>query len=151
MAKQDLGPLGVFDTLTNDELHSTLGHHFSHTIREWYRGIDYLGVAGQGNGTGTLTVATTDQGYAWNLKLVSVQLAAAGTLSIYPGENNLTAPIGVVPAIANGPNFEAVETFSGDQIVFKDSRSITLFSAVTILNYRILYKQVPTEMQGKLH
>lgn len=151
MTKADLGAVGSFDVLTNHELRETLGHSISHNIREWYRGIDYLGVAGQGNGTGTLTVATTDQGYAWNLKLVSVQLAAAGTLSIYPGENNQTAPIGVVPAVANGPNFEAVETFSGDQIVFKDSRSITLFSSVVILNYRILYKQVPTEMQGKLH
>jgi hypothetical protein len=42
--KTDMGPLGVFDFLTKDELsealNSSVGHRIDHAIREWYRGID---------------------------------------------------------------------------------------------------------------
>jgi len=148
--KQTLGPLGQVDFLTDPELKATLGHHFDRVIRDWYRGIDYMGVAGQGNGTGQITLPLADSGLTWNIKLIGVQLAAAGNLSVYPGDGINVAPIGVTAAVANGANFDAYLTWSGDQIVFKDQRNITLFSSVTILNYRIMAKQVPTEMQGKL-
>lgn len=150
MSKQDLGPLGSVDLLTNSELRETMGHHFSSLVRDWYRGIDYMGVAGQGNGTGQITLPLAEQGYTWNLKVVSAQLSAAGNLSVYPADGINVAPIGVVAAIANGANFDAVLTWSGDQAVLKDGRNLTLFSSVTILNYRVMAKQVPTEMQGKL-
>lgn len=148
--KQDLGPLGVVNMFTDDELRETLGHHFSALERSWYRGIDYMAVAGQGNGTGQITLPIAEQGYTWNIKVVSAQLSAAGNLSVYPADGINVAPIGVVAAVANGANFDAVLTFSGDQIVLKDGRNLTLFSSVNILNYRIMAKQVPTERQGKL-
>lgn len=91
--KQDLGPLGQIDLLTDPELRESLGHHFTQQVREWYRGIDYLGFAGVGNGTGVITIPGPNQGYTWDLKLVSVQLAAAGQVSAYPGDNTNVAPL----------------------------------------------------------
>ena len=150
MAKQELGPLGSVDLLTNSELKESLGHSMSHQIRETLRGIDYMGTAGPGNGTGLITVPCADSGYAWSVRLVSAQLAAAGTLSIYPGDTNTVAPVGNVVAIPNGTLFECVYLWSNQALVLKDARNLTLFSSVTILNYRILARQVPAEMQGKL-
>ena len=149
--KQDLGPLGMIDMLTDKELRESLGHHFSAEIREWYRGVDYLGFAGQGNGTGTFSIPGPDSGYCWSIKLVSAQLSAAGTLSVYPGDSNTVPPFGSSATVANGANFEAFITFTSNVVVLKDQRNITLFSgAGNILAYRLLVKQVPNEMQGKL-
>ena len=148
--KQDLGPLGQIDMLTNKELHDSLGHHFDHAIRDWYRGLDFLGAAGAGNGTNVITLPGPDQGYTWSYKLITAQLAAAGTLSAYPSDNTNVAPIGVNVALANNGNFESILSWSGNQVVLKDGRNITLMSAVTIVNWRIMVLQVPTEMQGKL-
>lgn len=150
MTKNDFGPLGTVDILTSSELKDTLGHQMSHTIREWFRGIDYTGAAGPGNGTGTVQVPCAEQGYTWDIKLVAAQLSAAGSLSIYPGDSLSVAPVGVVASVANGTLNECVFRWSSEQLVIKDGRTLTLFSAVTILNWRVLAKQVPTEMQGKL-
>ena len=149
--KTDLGPLGSVDILTHSELKDALGHNISHQIREWFRGIDYMGVAGTGNGTGLITVPCAEQGYTWDIKLVSAQLAAPGALSIYPGETSgFVAPVGVVASIANGSLNECVFRWSSNQFVLKDGRNLTLLSSQNILNWRVLAKQVPTEMQGKL-
>lgn len=150
MSKQDMGPLGTVDLLTNKELSETMGHHFDHAIRDWYRGLDYLQFAGNGNGTNTITLPGSDSGYTWSYKLISAQLAAAGVLSIYPSDNVNVACVGTTTALTNGTNFDAVQTWSGNQVVLKDSRNLTLFASQIILNWRILVLQVPTEMQGKL-
>lgn len=148
--KQDLGPLGTIDLLTDKELRESLGHHFTAQIREWYRGIDYLGFSGQGNGTSTLIIPGPQQGYTWNLKIASAQLSAAGVLSVYPGDNNTVAPIGVVTAITNFVNNDAVITWSSNQAVIKDGRNITFAASQIINTFRLMVQQVPTEMQGKL-
>lgn len=151
MSKVDFGPIGTVDILNHSELKDALGHNISHQIREWYRGVDYTGAAGPGNGTGTIQVPCAEQGYTWDIKLVSAQLQAAGSLSIYPGESGgFVAPVGVVASIANGTLNECVMRWSSNQLVIKDGRTITLLSSTIILNWRVLAKQVPTEMQGKL-
>lgn len=72
-------------------------------------------------------------------------------LSVYPASAANVAPIKSTIAIANGSQYEAFMTWSSEQVVIKDGRSITLFSsASTINNYLLCVKQVPTEMQGKL-
>jgi hypothetical protein len=149
--KQDLGPLGVIDLLTDSELRQSLGHHFSAQVREWYRGVDYLGFYGQGPVTQVL-VAGPDSGYCWSLKQVSVQLSAAGTLSVYPGEVTTVAPLGVGASVTNGSNFEVWLTWTSNVVVLKDQRSLTLWAGgtVNILSWRVLVKQVPQEQQGKL-
>jgi hypothetical protein len=151
MTKNDFGPLGTVDILTSGELRETLGHQMSHTIREWFRGIDYVGAAGPGNGTGLISIPASEQGYTWSIRLVGAQLAAPGALSVYPGETSgFVAPVGVVQSVANGSLNECVVMWSSEALVIKDGRVITLLSSQTILNWRILAKQVPTEMQGKL-
>jgi hypothetical protein len=148
--KQDLGPLGMIDMLTDKELRESLGHHFSAEIREWYRGVDYLGFAGVGN-SNTVTVAGPDSGYCWSLKLVSAQLAVAGELSVYPGDSVAVAPFGNTASAVNGTANEAVLTFTSNVVVLKDQRNLTLSCAAgNILGWRLLVKQVPNEMQGKL-
>jgi hypothetical protein len=230
MAKQDMGPLGIVDLLTNKELSETMGHHFDHAVRDWYRGLDFLQFYGNGNGTNIITLPGADSGYTWSYKLVAAQLAAptgavystpavpasgiqiqnpnsgvaqvvvsggtvtgvvvngiavgvgdgtyyvpaygsigvtysvaptwawsnasapaAPILSIYPSDNTNVACVGTTVSLANNGNYDAVQTWSGNQVVLKDSRNITLFSSVVILNWRILALAVPTEMQGKLN
>ena len=150
MTKQDFGPLGVVDLLTNNELKETMGHNFDHMLRDWYRGLDFMGFAGTGNGTGTLTIPGSDSGYTWSIKLVAAQLSASGTLSVYPSDATNVAPIGVVSSL--GANNDCVIRWGSNQAVLKDQRNITLFAgAANIINYRLLVLQVPTEMQGKLN
>jgi hypothetical protein len=149
--KQDLGPLGQVDLLTDPELKQSLGHGISHAIREWYRGLDYMGFAGPGNGTNTLTIPGPDSGYTWSVKLASVSLSTSGVLSVYAADNPGGAPLGIVASIANGTANEAVFRWGSNQCVIKDQRNITLFSSGSvILAYRLLVEQAPTEMQGKL-
>jgi hypothetical protein len=149
--RQQLTAGGYLDFLTKDELKESLGHSFDHAIRDLYRGIDYLQYVGQGNGTGLLTLPyAPESGYSWSIKLLSAQLSAAGVLSVYPSSSPNVAPIAVITAVTNGPNIEAVATFSSNSAVVKDSAGITFFSASNILTYRIMVEQVPTEMQGKL-
>lgn len=152
--KQDLGPLGQIDFLTDKELRETLGHHFSTTLRELYRGVDYLGFTGSGNASSQFVIPGPAQGYTWTLKLASAQLSATGTLSVYPGDQITVPPIGIAAALPQNnftTAFEAVVTWSSNQAVIKDGRAVTLFVAgAVIANWRLLVKQVPTEMQGKL-
>lgn len=150
--RQQLTAGGYLDFLTKDELKETMGHSFDTAIRDLLRGVDYLQFVGQGNGTGQFTLPyAPESGYTWSIKLVAAQLSAAGTLSIYPSSVITVAPIATVTAITNGTNIEAVQNFTSNVAVVKDSAGITLFSsAATILNYRIMVLQVPTEMQGKL-
>jgi hypothetical protein len=150
MTKQDFGPLGVVDLLTDNELRATMGHHFDHMLRDWYRGLDFMGFAGVGNGTGTLTIPGADSGYSWSLKLLAAQLSASGNLSVYPSDGTNVAPIGTVASL--GTNNDCVIRWGSNQAVLKDQRNITLFAgAATIINWRLLVLQVPTEMQGKLN
>ena len=151
MAKQDMGPLGVIDLLTDKELRESMGHQFSHMVRDFYRGVDYLGFAGQGQGTSIVNVQGPASGYAWSLKLAAVQLSTSGALSVYPDERVNVAPLGTAISVANGGTNEAVITWTSNVVVVKDQRIITFLSnAATILSWRLMVKQVPTEMQAKL-
>lgn len=149
--KQDFAGLGVVDLLTDKELRATLGHHFDYAMRDWYRGLDYMGFAGPGNGTSTVTIQGPDSGYTWSVKLASAQLVTGGFLSVYPtdGATNV-APLGTGPTDAVGTNNDAVIRWGSNQAVIKDQRSITFLGTSAILNWRLLVLQVPTEMQGKL-
>lgn len=149
--KQTLGPLGEIDFLTDPELRQSLGHAISHEIREWYRGLDYMGFAGPGNGTSTVTIPGPDSGYTWSVKLASAVLSTSGVLSVYPDDHIGVAPIGVIASVANGSANEAVFRWGSNQAVIKDQRNITFFAnASVILAWRLLVEQAPTEMQGKL-
>lgn len=149
--KQTLGPLGEIDFLTDKELRETVGHQLSHTIREWFRGLDYMGFAGPGNGTAQVTIPGPDSGYTWSLKLASVVLSTSGVMSVYPDDHVGVAPIGSVASLANGTANEAVFRWGSNQAIVKDQRNITFFASGSIIvAWRLLVEQAPTEMQGKL-
>jgi hypothetical protein len=150
--KQNLRAGGAIDLLTKEELSDAMGHQFDAAIRDFYRGVDYLSFTGNGNNTSTFTLPDSPSaGYVWSVKLVSAQLSAAGQLSVYLSENNQTAPVHSVPSTANGTLFEAVARWSSEQLVIKDGRVITIYSAAgNILNWSLRVRQVPAEYQGKL-
>lgn len=141
----------VLDLLTPGEHRENMEHAFSTHLRELYRGIDYPSFAGIGNGTGTLQISGPESGYAWELRLLSVQLSAVSPISLYPGESITVAPIGTATSQVNGTNNEAVIPWASKAVIIKDPRVLTIYAgAATILNYRITAKVVPAEMIGKL-
>jgi hypothetical protein len=122
MSKQDMGPLGSVDLLTNKELHDTMGHHLDHYLREKYKGVDYMGLAGPGNGTNTITLPGPDQGYAWSYKEISVQLAPVSTsalATVYSAVGSRPNPVGsqsivsITIAVAGFYNVTASVSLSG--------------------------------------
>lgn len=92
----------------------------------------------------TYSVAPT---WAW----AGIATTNTPILSVYPSTVNTVAPIAAIPATINGGNVEAVQTWSSNAAVLKDSAGITLYCATANINtWRIMVEQVPTEMQGKL-
>lgn len=152
MANQYVRAGGVLDIPSKEELSEAMGHSFSANMRSWLEGIDYVQYAGVANGANTFTIPESpESGYTWSVKLISAQLSGEGQLSMYLSENNAVAPIGTIYAAPNGSLYECVATWSANQVVMKDNRTITLYcAAANILNYRIHVKAVPTQMQGKL-
>jgi hypothetical protein len=150
--RQQVMPNGFLEIPSKQELSEAVGHHFSDFIRDFYRGVDYIEIQGNASGSSTFTtVSIGDSGYAWSVRLISVQCSAAAQISVYPGENTNVAPIATEATTLNGSNNEAVFWFSNESAVYKDQRVFTILaSAGNILTYRIKAKQVPVEMQGKL-
>lgn len=152
MSNQQLNAGGYLDLLTKQELKETMGHELDAAIARWYRGVDYLIYTGAGNGTSLLTIPyVPEQGYSWSLKLISAYAGGLSALSItaYLSDTANSNLIGTVTGPSAAPG-TAVLTWSSDQIVIKDGRSITLTASATIANWLMAVKQVPTEMQGKL-
>jgi hypothetical protein len=88
------------------------------------------------------TVAPT----AWTWSMIE-----PAYLSIYSGSNKVMPPIGVVPiTTANGVSL-AYETWSSNQVVLR-GRDITLSfgTGIDVIAYKLMVKQVPAEMIGKL-
>lgn len=86
--KTDLGPLGVFDFLTKDEVtevfNSSVGHKVDTAIRDWYRGIDsarFPRIINQATGAGPISlnvgpqegVCGPEQGDVWVVRRVIVK------------------------------------------------------------------------------
>lgn len=141
----------VLDLLTPDEHKSHLKDVFSAHLRELFRGVDYPMVAGNGSGTGVQSIEGPTSGYAWEFRSLALQLSAASPVSVYLGESTASPPIAVASSVANGAANEVVITWPSKAVVLKDSRSITVSAgAGNILNYRLIVKQVPAEMIGKL-
>jgi hypothetical protein len=101
--KTDLGPLGIFDFLTKDELEESLntgiGHKLDIAIRDWYRGVDSarfprmlatattVGALDLGVGPGEGTCGPS-QGDVWMVRRVIVkasQLTDPATYVLYRG------------------------------------------------------------------
>lgn len=96
--KTDLGPLGVLDFLTKEEiteaLESGVGHRIDTAIREWYRGIDsarFPRIFATATGTAPLNlniqpsegICGPEQGDVWLLTRVIVKSSLATDVATY--------------------------------------------------------------------
>jgi hypothetical protein len=146
--RQTLKAGATLDLLTKGELDESMGHNFDAAIRDILRGVDYLWFSGNGQSATTVEISGPESGYCWSIKFASVQLAAAGQFCVYLGENTASAPIA---SIASDPLNQAIATWTSNVVVLKDSRNLTFFSnGGGIVDWKLMVKQVPTEMQGKL-
>jgi hypothetical protein len=145
--RQYLKAGAAIDMLTKSELDESMGHNFDAAIRSLLHGIDFLWFTGSSQGATTVLIPGPESGYVWSIKFAAAQLAAAGQFCVYLGENTASAPIG---SIATDPLNQAIATWTSNVVVLKDSRDITFFSSAGILDWKLMVKQVPAEMQGKL-
>ena len=140
--------LAPLDVLTRVELEESLHKGFEAAERARVRGIDYMEVNGNGNGATTVTIPGPDSGYSWSVKIISVVISAGATVSAYLGENTLSAPIGQAVLTAAGA---AIFTYTSNIVIVRDTRSVTLSTSAGGINaWKLLVKQVPGEMIGKL-
>jgi hypothetical protein len=142
--------LAPIDVLTRLEMEEVTHKELSNAVRMHYLGVDYKEVNGNGDGAAIVAIPGPESGYAWSLKIASITTLAADIFSLYLGENTIFPPIGNTPTIACVGGFCGVVTFTSNIAVVKDGRSITLATVNGIQQYKILVKQVPAEMVGKL-
>jgi hypothetical protein len=71
-------------------------------------------------------------------------------LAVYLGDNLITAPIAAVPALPAFGSFYAIQRYTSNVVVLKDSRTLTLASTNGIFAYKLISKMVPAEMVAKL-
>ena len=103
---------------------------------------------------GTLYSPGPESGYVWNLKLISVQLAAAGTALVYI---NSSAPVGgAVPLrlIANlntATTTSYVTTFSSSQILLMPDEGIYVNASQNLSAVFMTAAETPAEMVFKAY
>jgi hypothetical protein len=140
--------LAPIDVLTRIEMEELLNKNMEAAERTRVRGVDYMEVNGNAANATSVAIQGPDQGYAWSLKIASAVLSAAATLNVYLGDNQNTAPVGSVILAAAGA---AIVTWTSNIVIIRDARFITLASSVAGIGaWKIIAKQVPNEMVGKL-
>jgi hypothetical protein len=162
--KQDLGPLGMIDLLTDKELRESLGHHFDSIQRDWVRGIKLIrlpiGVGqsdGDGNQIAPVIIPGPQSGYVWDLKRITVSGPAIYTstssafLNLYRGatqEDILDATFMAGLTVSNATTWPklALTFFGGESLAFTGGNFGV--SSEFYVNGQVL--EVPAEMVGKL-
>lgn len=156
MATQRLhAAMAPIDVLTRSELSEELHKAEEGRIREFYRGVDYHEINGNGDGAAFVVVPGPESGYAWSVKIVSFTVGTASQqVYLYLGESNASSPIGTTTAsaTANGNSYyAAVFVYTSNVVVLKDGRSLYIEApSGAIYNWKVIAKQVPSEMIGKL-
>lgn len=157
--KQYIQAGAPLELLTKDELSDALGHKFDAFIRDFYRGKSYIVRRSPNNGipSGAVILDGPEAGYAWSVKLVSIQhTGAAGPVSVYAGNVNdiiNLPPIGNTTSIVNANTVaEAVLTWSSNMVVIKDETPLSVLppSGLRVISWLMMAEQVPAEMVGKL-
>lgn len=144
--KQDLGPLGTADLLTQKELNESMGHHFDLLIQRFYRADKYmrlplvLGIAA----AGSLNIASTvgpRQGYAWDISHFGVAGLASGDVVGIQFAGG--PPLNMWQLTAANP----VNTFSRGQMVMLPGETLTVVNIGTFTSTAqiTLYGQIRTE------
>jgi len=144
-----LAPVDILTRLEMEEIQHKGLENFFH---QEYLGVSYKEYNDNGAGATQFSLAVApDSGYAWSLKMVSVVLSAAGNVAVFLGDNINTAPIGGGASVTMGGLNVFNTTFTSNVVVMSDQRAITLLAATgTIGAVKVIAKQVPAEMVGKL-
>lgn len=148
------------DVPTRDEVRQDIHSAWSDyqaQLREKARGIKPIRIArpGPSPAAGTLFVtdAAPESGYLWNLKLISVQLAAAGTLLTYIASSAPSAGSTPLRLIANNTtsNANQVVTFSSSQVILYPDEGVYLSATQNISAVFLAAAEVPAEMFYKIY
>jgi hypothetical protein len=143
--------LAPIDVLTRLDLEQAQRKNLDEFFHEKFIGVSYQEYNTNGQGASQVSIPGPDGGYTWSLKLVSVVLSAAGNLAIFLGDNITSAPVGGGASITMGGLNVVTSTFSSNVVLVQDQRPITLLAVTgTIQQVKVIAKQVPSEMVGKL-
>ena len=126
-------------------------------LRAKARGIKPIRIARPGPapaaGTLFLTDAAPESGYLWNLKLVGVQLAAAGTLLTYIASSAPGTGATPLRLIANNltSNANQVASWSSSQVILYPDEGLYLAATQNITAVFVTAAEVPAEMYAKIY
>lgn len=98
----------------------------------------------------SVTVLGPAAGFAWTLRIVAVNLAAAGTFGAWKGESVNGRPIAnpVTSTAIGGQNVAVI--FFSDDIVIQAAQQVFLFATQNIANWYLGAVQVPAERLGEI-
>lgn len=127
-------------------------------VMEYARGIKYMRLAVTLTAASSQSLPGPDQGYAWDLKLVSVKLSASDSLAVYvadgtSGDAASARLIGYAAAPGAAPAQPvAVVTWSSHQVVMFPGEGLFVATSGTgnITRAMVAAVQVPAEMLGKI-
>lgn len=144
--------LAPIDILTRMDLEQAQRKNLDAYWYELYRGVSYqeYNTVVQPAGL-TAQLPGPDSGYTWSLKMLSAVLSAAGNLAVFLGDNTNTAPVGGGASVTMGGLNVVNVQFGSNCTIVQDQRVITLLAVTgNIQQVKLIYKQVPSEMVGKL-
>lgn len=104
-------------------------------------------------GTLFLTDAAPESGYLWNLKLVSVQLASAGTALIYiatSAPSSGSTPLRLIANLSTS-NTNQVATWSSSQVILYPDEGLYVSATQNINAVFLAAAEVPAEMFYKIY
>ena len=102
----------------------------------------------------SLLLPAVGGGFAWKIRVISVVLAAAGTLGAFKGANPGTRPLGPPAAsvafLFGGVTFNVASMFFPDDVVIQSGQQILIAATQNISNYYYGAVQFPAERQGEI-
>jgi hypothetical protein len=139
------------------DIHSGWREYLTELERAKARGIKPIRIArpGPSPAAGTLFMvdAAPESGYLWNLKLVSVQLAAAGTVLVYVASSAPSTSQTLLRLIANmsTSNANQVTTWSSSQLILYPDEGLYVSATQNINAVFVTAAEVPAEMYYKIY
>lgn len=126
--------------------------------REHARGVKvdgqiYAPVTGLSDAATTLWLGdyglVPEQGYLWNLKLISVQFATADTIKAYLGTSK--SETSRLVSVFGTSATSQIDKFSSSAVILKPAQSIVLVTAAHVPTaVFVTYAQAPAEMAWKV-
>ncbi len=139
-----------------DEIRDDMRGAIAERDRQHARGFKPMRVSGPGPSPAASTLYIAygpESGYLWNLKLISVQLASAGTVLAYitsgaPGAGS--TPQRLIANMSTS-NVNQVVTFSSSQVMLLPDESVYLSATQNISAWFLAAAEVPAEMAWKAY